>query len=107
MALEKRFYNKSVADLVRNRDNLDDYRITPNGIVRLSDPIFTRDLSPWGGAPFMAGQKRLGPFLVSTFAFNLGVLWLMTLVFYAGLFWNVPERALAKADVLLKGLFRS
>jgi len=57
--LEKKYRHKSLVDLVRNRDNLDDYRITPLKIVRLSDPIFTKGLSPWGGAPFFAGIKRI------------------------------------------------
>ena len=96
LALEKRFCNKSVADLVRNRDNLDEYRISANQIVRLSDPVFTSDLSPWGGAPFMAGQKRLDTLTVSTFVFNLGVLWLMTLVCYAGLYGNVLTRLFSR-----------
>lgn len=104
LALEKQFSNKSIEDLVRNRDNLDDYRITPNRIVRLSDPIFTRDLSLWGTAPFMAGSKRLGTLLISTFAFDLGVLWLMALVCYAGLYWNVLARILSLAAALSKKL---
>lgn len=98
IALEERYRNKSIADLVRNRDNLDDYRITRNRIVRLSDPIFSRDLSVWGGAPFMAGQKRLflemENHLIQTFSFNLGVLWMLAFVCYAGLYWNVLARCL-------------
>ncbi len=102
-ALEKQFCNKSITDLVRNRDNLDDYRVTANRIVRLSDPIFTRDLAPWGAAPFMAGVKRIGTFPVSTFAFNIGVLWLMAFACYAALYWNVLARLLSLAQVLSRG----
>lgn len=87
-ALEKKYQNKSLVDLVRNRDNLDDYRITPLKIVRLSDPIFTRESSPWGGAPFFAGQKRVGNGVVSTYLFNLGVLWMASFLLYAALYWN-------------------
>lgn len=93
-ALEKKYQNKSLVDLVRNRDNLDDYRITPLKIVRLSDPIFTKELPPWGGAPFFAGQKRLGNGVVSTFLFNLGVLWMASCLLYAALYWNLLTRLL-------------
>ena len=88
-ALEKKYRNKSLVDLVRNRDNLDDYRITPLKIVRLSDPIFTKELPPWGGAPFFAGQKRLGNGVFSTYLFNLGVLWMASFLLYAALYWNL------------------
>jgi len=108
LSLEKRYRNKSIADLVRNRDNLDDYRITRDRIVRVSDPIFSRDLSAWGGAPFMAGQKRfplgMGNPVISTFAFNLGVLWLLALACYAGLYWNVLARGLNRIATASKRL---
>ena len=99
-ALEKKFSNKSIANLVRNRDNLDDYRITATGIVRLSDPIFTRDLPPWGAAPFMAGSKRIGTLTISTFSFNIWVLWMTALFCYAGLYWNVLARLLSLGAAL-------
>jgi hypothetical protein len=37
----------------------------------------------------MAGQKRIGPFLVSTFEFNLSVLWLTTCCLYAILYFHL------------------
>jgi ABC-type multidrug transport system ATPase subunit len=90
--LEKKYRNKSLDRLVHNSDNLDEYRIAGNRIVRVSDPVFTSDLVPWGGAPFMAGQKRIGPFPVPTFEFNLLVLWLATLCLYTVLYFHLLPR---------------
>ena len=104
LALEKRYRNKSITDLARNRDNLDSYRTAPKRIVRLSDPIFTRDLSPWGGAPFMAGHKRLASWTISAFTFDLGILWLIAAACYLGLYWNVLARLLNRIGQVSKAL---
>jgi ABC-type multidrug transport system ATPase subunit len=81
-AFKKTFQNKSLTDLVRNRDNLDAYRVTDQGIVRLSDPIFTDALTPWGTAPMFAGHKQVGTVRMTTFHFNLMVLWLASCLLY-------------------------
>jgi len=94
-ALEKHCQNKSLVNLVKNRRNLDDYRLTPARIVRLSDPVFTQDVTPWGGAPFYAGQKRIGRVAFPTYFFNLGILWVFSGLLYAALCGNLPARLIA------------
>jgi ABC transport system ATP-binding/permease protein len=87
---KKAYQNKSLTDLVRNRDNLNAYRITPTRIVRLSDPIFTKALTPWGSAPMFAGHKRIKDVTISTFHFNLMVLWLTSGLLYGALLFHNP-----------------
>ncbi len=99
LELEKKCKNKTLVDLVKNRENLDDYRLTPGKIVRLSDPVFTRALTPWGTAPMFAGQKKIGPFTLSTLVFNQLVLWLAAMLLYAALYWNLLTRFLDLAAV--------
>jgi ABC-type multidrug transport system ATPase subunit len=105
-ALEKKYRNKSLVNLVRNRDNLDDYRITPLKIVRLSDPIFTKELSPWGGAPFFADIKRIGNGMVSTYRFDLGVLWMASCLLYAALYWNLLTHLLGLGNSVARYLYQ-
>ncbi len=93
-ALETRYQNKSLVDLVRNRANLDDYRLADGRIVRLSDPVFSDDLTPWGATTFFAGRKRLGEMLISTYWFDLALLWVAALLLYAVLCGNLLERLL-------------
>jgi len=93
-ALEKQFQNKSLTDLVKNRDNLDNYRVTENNIVRVSDPIYTSDLVPWGGAPFYARKKQLGTLMIPTYQFNLTVLWFASGILYLCLYLNILNRLL-------------
>jgi ABC transport system ATP-binding/permease protein len=96
LELEKKYRNKSLERLVYNSENLDEYRIAGNRIIRVSDPIFTSQLVPWGGAPFMAGQKRIGPLLVPAFEFNLLVLWLTTGCLYAILYFHLLPRLITR-----------
>lgn len=93
-ALEKKFQNKSLTDLVKNRDNLDNYRVTESNIVRISDPIFTSDIVPWGGAPFYARKKQLGTLMIPTYQFNLAVLWFASAILYLCLYVNLLNRLL-------------
>jgi len=103
-ALEKRFQNKSLIDVVRNRDNLDDYRLADGRIVRLSDPIFSGDLTPWGGAPFFAGSKRLGRMLIPTYWFDLALLWVGAIILYAMLYGNLLQRLLQVGEKAVRQL---
>jgi ABC-type multidrug transport system ATPase subunit len=104
--LEKKYLNKSLERLVYNSENLDEYRIAGNSIVRVSDPLFSSQLAPWGGAPFMAGQKRIGSFLVSTFEFNLSVLWLTTCCLYAILYFHLLPRLITRIASVGKAFSR-
>lgn len=76
-AMVKRHTNRRIADLVRNRLQLAAIRERGGKLVRESDPIFQVPRSSWGRAPFMAGQKKIGTFILKTFSFNLAVLWAM------------------------------
>lgn len=95
LRLEKTSSNKALSNLARNRENLDDFRTTPDGIVRLSDPIFTRDTTAWGTAPMFAGKKQLGSVALPTPAFNLMILWLASLLLYAALYWHLLARLMS------------
>ncbi len=69
--------SREITDLARNRRSLAALREQGGRLVQLSDPVFQAPVSPWGRAPFMAGAKRLGPFTLRTYPFDIAVLWLM------------------------------
>lgn len=103
-ALKKQFQNKSLTDLTKNRDNLDNYRVTEGNIVRVSDPIFTNDIVPWGGAPFYARHKQLGTVIIPTYQFNLTVLWFASALLYLCLYLNILNRLLHYFEVTTRYL---
>lgn len=89
--LVKTHANRALIDLVRNRRQLAPLREQAGRLIRLSDPVFQDPDSPWGRAPFMAGAKRIGPFRLRTFTFNVGVLWLMNAALAACLAFLPPH----------------
>lgn len=77
--------NREIIRLARNRGLTAPVRLQGDRLVQRSDPVYQDPESPWGRAPFMAGTKRFGSFVLPTFAFNLAVLWLMNAVLAAAL----------------------
>ena len=73
----KKHTNRAVTELVRNKKQLAPLRIQKDRIVQWSDPIYQTPDSAMGRAPFMAGHKRFGPFVLRTYTFDLAVVWLM------------------------------
>ena len=69
--------NRKLVELVRRKGLLDPIREQGGRLVRLADPVYQPAESPWGRAPFMAGEKRLGTRTFRTYGFDLGALWLM------------------------------
>ncbi|MFH1160756.1 MAG: ATP-binding cassette domain-containing protein, partial [bacterium] len=80
--LRRLCYNESLADFVLNRNSTDKVIESKGRLIRKKDPIFMDPESSCGRAHFYAPYKNLFGWKIDTLWFNLGVLWLMTLVLY-------------------------
>jgi hypothetical protein len=89
--LKNSFYNESLADLVTNVSDKDRITEYEGRLVQLIDPVF-QDPQPASvfdyRTHFFAPQKNLLGNLVSTYWFNILVIWFMTSVLYAVLYMN-------------------
>ncbi|MDH4295030.1 MAG: ATP-binding cassette domain-containing protein [Cyclobacteriaceae bacterium] len=101
--LKNRYYNESLADLVRNvseKDRLIEYK---GRLVQQVNPIFL-DPEPAGlfdyRAHFFAPQKNLVGFTVSTFLFNSLVIWIMTALLYIVLYLELLRKLITSFAVL-------
>lgn len=92
--LKRRHHNEGVAQAVRNGANLESNRLSGNRLVQLAVPVCKPADSEWGMAHFAAGQKNLLGRSIPTFAFDLGFLWLISLVLYLALWGRVLPRLL-------------
>lgn len=79
-ALAKANANRKIVELVRRKGLRDPIREQGGRLVRLADPVYQPAESPWGRAPFLAGEKRLGEKTFRTYGFDMGALWLMNAV---------------------------
>lgn len=75
-------YNKSLADLVLKRKELQPYTIDGNRIIRELEPVYHIPQSPAGRAHFLSAYKRVGGIYFSTFNFNILVIWFMSTLIY-------------------------
>jgi hypothetical protein len=83
--LKQIYSNKSVADLVTNRNGLEKITRVKDRLVQLKDPVYHKPESKIGRAHFYSSVKRLGNVIIETFWFNLGFIWITTLLLYFAL----------------------
>jgi ABC-type multidrug transport system ATPase subunit len=93
--IKNQYFNESLADLVKNvseKDRIIEYQ---GKLYQQINPIFV-DPRPSGPldyrAHFFAPQKNLFGAMVSTFLFNNLVIWLMTVVLYVTLFFELLRK---------------
>ena len=88
---KNRYYNESLADLVKNVNTKNRILEFEGELIPQINPIFV-DPKPSGAldyrAHFFAPSKNLFGSTVSTFVFNLLVIWLMTIVLYVTLYYE-------------------
>ncbi len=91
-ALRTRHTNPTLERQVLNLHDLEPIGQGRDGLYHRTLPIYRLPESLWGGAHFLAGHKHLGPFLVSTYAFNLGAILVLALLLYFALGWRLLPR---------------
>ncbi len=92
--LKQNHHNEALEHLVLNNETGDFYRETPAALVQTVAPIYKAPDFRNGRAHFLASEKRLGNISFSTFRFNLGVIWLMSLVLYVCLQFDLFRKIL-------------
>ncbi len=73
--------NKSISELVLQRQTFEPFIRVGNKIIRKIEPIYQMPDSKFGRAQFYASEKRIGSSKVDTVLFNAVILWIMTLIF--------------------------
>jgi len=92
---KNRYFNESLSDLVKNVNTKNRW-IEYNGeIIQQINPIFQEGV-PKGAldyrTPFFAPHKNLFGISVSTFLFNVLVIWAMTVFFYVTLYFEWAKK---------------
>jgi ABC-type multidrug transport system ATPase subunit len=82
LQLKQEYYNENIADFVLDRNSENKILKGKGKLIRKKDPVFMEPVSRWGNAHFYAPVKLIGNWRIDTFWFNLGVVWLMSLLLY-------------------------
>ena len=88
-SIRNSYTNDHLEKLVTRKHDLQPMVERHDRLIRKIDPIYMEPLSPAGRAHFYAPDKRLGEIAIDTYWFNLGIIWLTTLIFYVTLVYDV------------------
>lgn len=94
MNMRDSHYNEQLAQLVLNRTDLHKLIKRDDILVRKMDPIYMYPLQNNGRAHFFASVKLFGNNSISTFVFNLLVIWISSLILYILLRYSVLRKTL-------------
>jgi ABC-type multidrug transport system ATPase subunit len=84
---KQRYHNDALAEVVLNRHDFEKIYVSSEGrLVQAKDPIFREPLLRTGRAHLYAPYKLLGSYRIPTVWFNVGVMWLVSLLFYVTLY---------------------
>jgi len=92
--LKQEFYNNSLADLVLDKAGENKILEGKGKLIRKKDPVFMEPLSHTGNAHFYAPEKNLFGWKVDTLWFNFAVIWLMSLLLYFTLLFDLIRKPL-------------
>ncbi len=106
LQLRRNYYNDQVAELVLNRASLHKIVKKDGLLMRKLEPVYMYPSKNNGRAHFYASVKRIGNFYVSTVAFNLCAIWVMTIILYFLLRYSVLQKATGFIGELRNRRFR-
>lgn len=89
---KQKYHNDALATLVLNRHAIKKIVPYKNRLIQKKDPIFRIPQNSWGRAHFYAPVKRIGPWLMDTFWFNLLVIWIFSALLYVILYGDLLRR---------------
>ncbi len=99
--LRNRYFNKSLEDLVTNKDETIK-AIEYNGrLIQKQDPIFIDPEYKFIKAHFYAPRKQVFGAYVDTFIINVIVLWVMTILLYLALYFRLLKKMLDYGESLI------
>ncbi len=94
VALKNKYHNKRVAEIVLNRNEINEITIQGKELVRLFEPIYATPQSNYGRAQLYAPYKIVGYYQIDTPWFNILVIWIFNLILYIALVTDFLRKTL-------------
>jgi len=95
------YLNESLADLVKNINTKDRLIEFKGQLVQQINPIF-QDVHPSTlvdyRAPFFVPEKNLFGLIINTYIFDIMVIWIMTVILYAALYYELLRKLVNSFD---------
>ena len=91
---KQRFYNKNLADIVLNRNEINKVYKTNKRLIQKKDPVFMEPTSNIGRAHFYAPVKIVNKVKIDTLWYNFIMLWFLSGLLYLALVFDLLRRGL-------------
>jgi ABC transport system ATP-binding/permease protein len=98
---KQQYYNKRVADMVTNADEIKEFYIQGGEMLRLKDAVFRTPESYKGRAHFYAPVKRVINLTIGTFWFNFMFVWLFSGLLFIILYFDILRKIIAYFETIL------
>jgi ABC-type multidrug transport system ATPase subunit len=98
--LYNRNFNENLADIVRNTNNKIKIYDSGRRFIQKADPVFMKPGSKYGRAQFYAPYKQIGNLKIDTLFFNVMAIWVMVIVLFITLYYNVLKRFIVFLETL-------
>ncbi len=99
--LQNNYVNRSINDLVLNRNQLKKIIEYDGHLIQRMDPVFELPHSKYGRAHMYAPVKVLGYLSIDTYWFNLLVLWLSVALAYLFLYYDLLKKMMSQIESAL------
>lgn len=91
---KQKYYNKALADIVLNRNEINKVYQTQNRLIQKKDPVFMEPTSKFGKAHFYAPIKTLSTLKIDTLWYNIIMLWVLSGALYLMLVFDLLRKGL-------------
>jgi hypothetical protein len=92
--LRNNYENRKLRELLLNELVPEKTFETPGKIIQKYQPVYMIPVSRYGRAHFYAPYKMIGNAKIDTFWFNIIVLWLVTLLLFIALYYNILQKTI-------------
>ena len=93
LAMKNKYQNESLSDLVKNTNELDKIIEKDGELIQRADPIYL-DPDDNFASHFYAPRKKMFNKYYDTFWVNLGTIWLMSLILFITLYYDMLKKLL-------------
>jgi ABC-type multidrug transport system ATPase subunit len=98
--LKNDYYNKNLENIVLDRLRINQSIETDSRIIQKYEPGYMKPVAKFGRTHFYAPYKQIGDLKIDTYWFNLIVLWIVTVLLYCVLYYNLLEKLVNRAGNL-------
>ena len=91
---KQKYYNKKLADIVLNRNEINKVYHTQKRLIQKKDPVFMEPTSNFGRAHLYAPIKIINNTKVDTLWYNIILLWVLSGLLYLALLFDLLRKGL-------------